>query len=106
MQQLIKRRESLLARLVAGGDFIKGSITCVCGTCGRARCICKMKSPSKAYRLTYKDGRQKTQIVYIPRNRLPEMKRLTANYARVRELVQKIITTNIAIFKKGGLPVA
>jgi len=106
MQQLIKRRESLLARLVAGGDFIKGSITCVCGTCGRARCICKMKSPSKAYRLTYKDGRQKTQIVYIPRNRLPEMKRLTANYARVREFVQKIITTNIAIFKKGGLPVA
>jgi len=31
---------------------------------------------------------------------------MTANYARVREFVQKIITTNIAIFKKGGLPVA
>ena len=102
MQQLIKRRESLFARLVADGNFIKGSITCVCGTCGRSRCICTTKSTAKAYRLTYKDDQQKTQIVYIPRNRLPEMKRLTANYARVRALVQQINATNIAIFKKGG----
>jgi hypothetical protein len=29
------------------------------------------------------------------------MKRLTANYARARSLMQKIIATNIAIFKKG-----
>ena len=102
MQQLIKRRESLLTRLVAAGNFIKGSITCVCGTCARSHCICTKKSPAKAYRLTYKDGRQKTQIVYIPRTRLSEMKRLTANYARTRALVQQIIATNIAIFKKGG----
>ena len=101
MQHLVKRRETLLTRLVAGGNFVKGSITCVCGTCGRSRCICTTKSTAKAYRLTYKDGRQKTQIVYIPRNRLPEMKRLTANYARIRALVQQIIATNIAIFKKG-----
>ncbi len=100
MQQLIKRRESLLTRLVAAGNFIKGSITCVCGTCGRSHCVCTTKSTTKAYRLTYKDGRQKTQIVYIPKNRLPEMRRLTANYARVRVLVQQIIATNIDIFKK------
>ena len=102
MQHLIKRREALLTRLLAAGNFIKGSITCVCGTCGRSHCICTTKSTAKAYRLTYKDGRQKTQIVYIPRNRLPEMKRLTASYTRVRALVQQIIATNIAIFKKGG----
>jgi len=101
MQQLIKRRKAFLTRLVADGNFIKGSITCVCGTCGRSHCICTKKAATKAYRLTYKDDRQKTQIVYIPRNRLPEMKRLTANYARVRALVQQLIATNIAIFKKG-----
>jgi intergrase/recombinase len=104
MQKLIKQRESLLAKIMAGGEFIKGSITCVCGTCGRSRCICTTKTASKAYRLTYKDGRQKTQIVYIPRNRLQEMKRLIVNYARVRALVQQLVITNIAIFKKGGLP--
>lgn len=102
MKQLIKRRKSLLAKLLATGNFIKGSITCVCGTCARAHCICATKSTAKAYRLTYKDVRQKTQIVYIPRNRLLEMKRLIANYARARALVRQIIATNIAIFKKGG----
>ena len=101
MQHLVKQRKTLLARLVAGGNFVKGSITCVCGTCSRSHCICTKKAGTKAYRLTYKDSGQKTQIVYIPRHRLSEMKRLTANYARVRTLVQKIITTNIAIFKKG-----
>ena len=34
------------------------------------------------------------------------MKRLTANYARTRVLVQKIIATNIAIFKKGVVTAA
>lgn len=101
MQNLVKRRKALKTRLAATGNFIKGSITCVCGTCGRSHCICTKKSASKAYRLTYKDGRQKTQIVYIPRKRLSEMKRLIANYARARALVQQIIKANIAIFKKG-----
>jgi len=101
MRDLITRRETLLTRLVAAGNFIKGSITCVCGTCGRARCICTKKSGPKAYRLTYKDGHQKTQTVYIPRARLPEMKRLVANYARMRALIQQIIQANIAIFKEG-----
>ena len=106
MKALIKRRQGLLTRLLAAGNFIKGSITCVCGTCGRSHCVCTRKAGTKAYRLTYKDSGQKTQIVYIPRNRLSEMKRLTANYARVRAIVQKIIATNIAIFKKGVVTAA
>lgn len=100
MKQLVRRRKALLTRLVAAGDFVKGSITCVCGTCGRSRCVCTTKSTAKAYRLTYKDSKQKTQIVYIPKKRLPEMKRLTDNYAQARTLIQQIIATNIAIFKK------
>jgi hypothetical protein len=102
-QNLIQRREAWLARRAAAGNFIKGSVTCICRTCGRARCICAKKSAAQAYRLPYKDSRQKTQIVYIPRNRLPEMKRWIANNARVRALVLKIIETNIALFK---LPMA
>lgn len=101
MRNLIERREGLLGKLAATGNFIKGSITCVCSTCGRAHCICKKKSGAKAYRLTYKDEWQKTQIVYIPRKRLPEMKRQITNYTRTRALIQEIIQTNIAIFKKG-----
>ena len=104
MQHLIKRREALLKRLVAGGSFVKGSIARVCGTCARSRCMCAKACATKAFRMTYKDARQKTHIVYIPRNRLAEMKRLIANYTRVRALLQQIIDTNIAIFKGGSRP--
>jgi len=101
MHNLIKRRDALLKRLVAGGSFVRGSITSVCGTCARARCICTKPPEAKAIRLTYKDARQKTHIVYIPRRRLAEMKQLIANHARVRALMQQIIEANIAIFKNG-----
>ena len=102
MQNLIKQREKLLRRLVDAGDLIKGSITAVCGACGRAHCVCTRKSTAKAYRLTYKDREQKTQIVYVPRRRLAEIKRQVASYGRMRGLIHQIIQNNIAIFKKGG----
>ena len=102
MEHLIKRREALLKRLVAGGNFVKGSIGSVCGTCARSHCICAKASATKAFRLTYKGARQKTHIVYIPRNRRAKMQRQVANYARLRALIPQIIDTNIAIFKGGG----
>ena len=40
MHNLVTRRDALLKRLVAGGNFVKGSITSVCSTCARAHCIC------------------------------------------------------------------
>lgn len=101
MRSLISRRKGLLEQLAATDGFIKGSITGVCGACRRAHCICKRKFGTMAYRLTYKDGGQKTQIVYIPRNRLAKMKRLISNYAKIRAIIQKLIQTNIALFKKG-----
>ena len=101
MQNLVKQREKLLSRLVNAGHFIKGSITAVCGTCGRAHCVCARKSKAKTYRLTYKDCDQKTQIVYVPRRRLAEIKRQVASYGRMRALIQQIIQVNIALFKQG-----
>ena len=102
MQNLMKQREKLLRRLVDAGDLVKGSITAVCGTCGRAHCVCARKPTAKAYRLTYKDRDQKTQIVYVARRRLAEIKRQVASYGKMRALIQQIIQTNIALFKQGG----
>lgn len=102
MKRLFRRRELLLKRLAANGDFVKGSITSVCGTCVRSRCTCARPGATQAFRLTYKDPAQKTRIVYIPRNRLPQMRRQVANYARLRATILRIIATNIAIFKSGG----
>jgi intergrase/recombinase len=103
MKDPARKRKTLLTKLDQCSQFVRGSITSVCATCNRARCICQKKlSSPRAYRLTYKDSRQKTRIVYIPRDRLPRMRKMIANYARVRKLVEQLIETNIEEFKKKG----
>jgi hypothetical protein len=102
MKRLIKRRKTLLVTLAQCGNVVRGSINWVCGKCNRANCICEKKSGTKAYRLTYKDNRQHTRIVYVAKDRLPEVRRLLANYSRLRKIVEQLIATNIEIFKKGS----
>ena len=100
MNALLKKRESLLGKMEKCSDFLRGSITCVCSTCNRARCICAEKTPTRAYRLTYKNSQQKTISVYIPRDSLPKIRKLIANYAKSREIVEQLVETNIEMFKK------
>jgi len=102
MKALMKRRKTLVVTLAQCGDVVRGSINCVCGKCNRANCICEKKSATKAYRLTYKDSSQKTRIVYVAKGRLPEVRRLLANYSRLWKTVEQLIATNVEIFKKGA----
>ena len=102
MKDLIQKRQRLLRRLDQCSDFVRGSINGVCAKCNRAHCTCERRTSRRAYRLTYKDAQQKTRIVYIPRSRLSEIKKKLANYAKSRKIIEKIIETNIEIFKKEG----
>ena len=60
----------------------------------------RKKSSRRAYRLTYKDGQQKTRIVYVPRYRLLKMRKMIANYVRVLKIIEHPVDTNIEIFKQ------
>jgi len=100
MMNPTRKRNALLKKLVQCPDFVRGSITSVCSTCNRAGCICPKKSSRRAYRLTYKDGQQKTQIVYVHRDQLPRIRKMIANYARVRKLIEQLVETNIEVFKE------
>lgn len=102
LSMLERKRQELLRRLVQCAEFVRGSITRVCVRCGRSRCLCERKTGGQAYRLTYKASPQKTRIVYVPRSRLPRIRQMIVNYARARALVEKLIETNIAIFKEEG----
>ena len=101
MDNLSRKRNALLKKLNQYSEFDRGSINSVCATCNRASCICKKMSSKMAYRLTYKDSQQKTKIVYIPRNRLPEMRKMISNYAQVRKIIEQLIELNIEEFKRG-----
>ena len=100
MKDLIRKRNALLRRFEQYSEFARGSITSVCSTCNRARCICAKKTPTRAYRLTYKNSQQKTRTVYIPKDGLSRIRKLIANYAKSREIIEQLVETNIEMFKK------
>jgi hypothetical protein len=100
MRRTQQKRDALLKRLTQCPEFVRGSISSVCATCNRARCVCRPKSSNRAYRLTYKDAHRRTKIVYVPRNQLPRMRQMIANYKKVRVLMEKIVEANIAVFKE------
>ena len=102
MNKPTRERIALLKEFAQYSQFVRGSITSVCAACNRARCICQKKSARKAYRLTYKDRRQNTRIVYVAHGRLPRIREMIANYARVRALIEQLVETNIAAFKEEG----
>ena len=100
MKDLIRKRNALLKKFEEHSEFVRGSITSVCTTCNRAGCICEKKTSGRAYRLTYKDSWQKTRTVYVPRSGLPKIRKMTANYVRLRKTLEQLLETNIAIFKE------
>lgn len=99
MKKLNQKRSDLLAKLYALGPVVRGSITQVCSTCNRVSCICKGHPSKRAHRLTYKDAQQKTKTVYIPRGRLGEVRKMLANYKRMRQLSEQLIEINVELFK-------
>ena len=100
MKDLLNRRNELLREFEKCSDFVRGSINSVCAKCNRARCICDKKTSRRAYRLTYKNSEQKTRIVYIPQSKLPKIRKMIANYSKLRKIIDQLIEINIKIFKR------
>lgn len=99
LEKLCLQREKLLSRIDAYSDFVKGSINSICSKCKRANCICETKTSKRDYRLTYKDKDQKTKIVYIPKDRLTQTKRMLGNNAKVKATIELLIEVNLKILK-------
>lgn len=96
---LIARRAKLLERLSSHCDHIRGSIGEVCSRCKRCNCACGEASPAKQYRLTYKDENQRTRTIYIPKERIPETRRLLANYRKFKRTLKQLAELNFKLYK-------
>ena len=99
MSQLNKKQTSLLNQIKKYSYFLKGTLNDYCAKCARAECICTVKTKKRTFRLTYKDESQKTKVIYVPRNRVTEVKKLIQNYEKFRKIVNDITENNIKIFK-------
>jgi len=96
----VKKRNDLLNKLAQFPEFVRGSITSVCSTCNRARCICSKKSHLMAYRLNYKDSQQKTRSVYVKKDQVSRMRKMIDNYVRLKKLIDNLVEVNIEVFKE------
>ena len=100
MKNPLRRRDALVRKFEQCSAFVRGSVTSVCSTCNRARCICRKKSSSrKAYRLTYKDRQQKTRTVYVRQAQVPKVRKMIANYAHTRSIIEQLVEVNIELFR-------
>jgi len=99
IESLVSRRDGLVSRPSGFSEAVRGSISSVCAKCQRAGCKCESKTSRRSYRLTYKDKNQKTQIVYMPKDRLADVRRLIRNHAKMRKIVSDIVALNIEILK-------
>lgn len=100
MKNLSRERQALLRKFPSYAEFVRGSLTSVCATCHRAGCICDTETSRQSFRLTYKDRAQKTRIVYVPQRQLPRIRKMLANYARLRAFIEELLEANIASFKE------
>ena len=99
MNHLSQKQSRLLRQLGECKDVVKGTLNAVCATCKRANCICKDPAGKLVFRLTYKDREQSTKIIYVPRKRVTDIRKMIKNYERFRELTDQLIETNLEIFK-------
>jgi len=87
------RIEALKGQIVALGDLRPGSLSQQYNVCGTPNCRCKASPPQKhgpRYELSYtRKGKSGTRLV--KRHELPQIKKAMANYARLRELLDRWI---------------
>jgi hypothetical protein len=102
MNRLSLRKRHIIRQLMSCKDMVRGSLNSVCARCKRGNCACENPGRALIFRLTYKDVEQRTRIVYVPRDRVSEVKGLVRNYRHFCHLMEELIEINVRIFKSDG----
>ena len=101
---LQRKRKSLLRKLAAMEEFVRGSVVLMKRRCSYPRCrLCRSGKHHPTWVLTVSLG-GKTHTVYLGKKRLAEAKRMTRNYRIVKALVEEIAGINLALLTGKSLP--
>ena len=82
-------REALLRKIAATGPFIEGSL------CAVKRRGCR----EPGWQLTWKQA-GKTRTVYVPAELVPEVQLWAKEFKRLKRLIRKITTQNLAVIRR------
>lgn len=96
--QLARQRQAAERVLLGRPELLKGTVTEVQRTCGKAGCKCAKGQEHICYQLSASiEGRTRTRNV--PRKYLPEVKDLTDNYRRFRQARATWVRLNAQIIE-------
>ncbi len=97
---LKKKRDSLLKRMKKINPFIEGSLVIVRRRCGNKNCKCfKRGEKHRGYYLMYKE-KKKTKGVYIPVDKVEEVKGWAEEYKRLKRLIKEVSEVQKEIIKR------
>lgn len=97
---LTRRRDALLRRLGRQRPFIDGSVVLIARTCGNsAHCRCSRGRKHINTYLTYREA-GKTRTLYIPVDLEKDVRRWSADYRAVKDLVREIGNVQKAIIRR------
>ena len=79
----------------------RGSIIQIKGRCGKANCVCA-HDPSRKhtrYYLSYSE-KGKTQMVYLPKKKVAEVRKATEAWRRFKEISEEISRENLKQYRE------
>jgi len=94
-----RRIESASRRLKEIGPFLAASLVSIRHKCGNPNCRCASGKGHQAWRLTYKKKGQKTATVYVPVDKVEEVRQWVQNYRDLKKLVAEISAAQIELVR-------
>jgi hypothetical protein len=93
-EKIRKKIAAELARLAGAGEILKGTVSkVVLGTRKSGR------GKKTSHLLTYKGKGNKTRTVYVPKEKVAEVRRMTARYKQAKAVIERIVQLNVMLFK-------
>lgn len=97
---LARRRDALLKHLSSFGPVINGSVVLMARTCGNsAQCHCSRGRKHISTYLTFAEH-GKTRTVYVPIDLEKEVRRWSADYRALKQLIRQICDCQRAIIRR------
>jgi hypothetical protein len=93
-----RMRDARVAKLVARGPVLAGSLVRIAKHCGRSGCHCQTGDKHVGWYLT-RPVHGKTQTTYVPQELLPEVQGWIAEHRRIKQLVAEISELNRALIR-------
>ncbi len=95
---LMRMRDSRLVLLGSVRPLVAASLVVNSHTCGKPSCHCASGDKHLSHTLTFKEE-GKTRTVYVPKDRVEEVRRWVEEHRRVKKILSEISQLTVALLR-------